>query len=900
MILKRVMIIAVVLSVMANKAVDDDKFQCYFRVNSLLGFGCVTTDMSKKVITGVRGSHKNGTTNADVLYVEATSFTLHFIPEGIHNQFPNVNALTFNFDKLKEIIEDDLKPFGEKLTYLSIKSPTSDMVIPSNIFASTPNIEFLNMTLTHLKSIASSAFEPLKNLKFLAVDFPCKQGSASGRVDVENLISSLGSCYKKEHPFIPKDRNPDDDYNEPSEKPVDDKPHETAIQEKLDQILQNQTPNYQGETSYRNISPWEYVRIFLLMILAIYAKNIWNFIYGTLFIGSGLFNYIRDKVLVVLKVSKIYRIIKLNNDFGFIQKIKNSMLQVKKTKNSQILNLAENNLHVLIVTNVPQLAYSKILQEIENLPGNKLKLIKARNIFVNANIIKERSVMEEYNLLTETTKVDRIIADSSDFQAIFNISKPAIQCFFVTTKDDENFNSKLSLNQLKIDFQWQDLSVKSQTYLLGKSIIFQEKTFKLSEILLDAESLITPEILSVLCSNNEIRVNCDSNINPKKTVQMKGRDFKFLQNFITSTQNEPSVIFPKFAGNGTTLLTEIKKYLTQKFPLHFVKLINLNDFVKELSGTAPTSDNITEYIAKMLEFNVLETVIFEQKYSKGEVKILFGGFDEISSECHENAIKLFQIFLRRDKNQIFITTQTLQHDFDYNKTHTVIEILEETSQNLTSKRYGTKLFADEISKIIPRNLIDEIHECDANSEEIVLNLKRIKKICEDLSLSQIFMSEFEKSLGFSFSYSVVKWPMEETAQNHLIKSKNESQTYAQLLIAGSIFYLLQTVEYPSQKQLNTLFEVLSTENFKIARNFLESLLKKVENFSDLKSFTSNDKFNEKVKTEKDFLKLCVSEKHFCIYEYFTLLIGKKDLDLYDDVLKLKQKLLGFEAICCRN
>lgn len=185
---------------------DAGKIEFHFsRIDEF--YTCTVNDLSTMEITKVRGRHEIGKTNLDVLVAKFYSFIVHFIPSGIYEQFPNLDSLEFSSDKLEEVIEDDLKPFGIKLKKLTIVAGALE-VISSNIFASTPNIEDLNFSAPHLKSIENGAFKKLPNLKSLTVNFPCKNGSASNPDEVKKLIDDdLRLCYDKKIPFTPKNRN---------------------------------------------------------------------------------------------------------------------------------------------------------------------------------------------------------------------------------------------------------------------------------------------------------------------------------------------------------------------------------------------------------------------------------------------------------------------------------------------------------------------------------------------------------------------------------------------------------------------------------------------------------------------------------------------------------------------
>lgn len=209
-----------ILIVSALCAANAEKIECEFVVHSPRGYGCIVKDMEGYSITKVGGVHLPGKSNADVVYFEATSKTLDFIPQGIINHFPNINSMKINFENLAEITEGDLKPFGDKLNYLSISASAIE-VIPSNIFASTPNINYMFFTAPHLKSIEHGAFERLENLNGLFVRFPCEDDDATKREDVDKLITVLAiRCHDKTYTFEPKSRLPsqrDSGLKDPSE-----------------------------------------------------------------------------------------------------------------------------------------------------------------------------------------------------------------------------------------------------------------------------------------------------------------------------------------------------------------------------------------------------------------------------------------------------------------------------------------------------------------------------------------------------------------------------------------------------------------------------------------------------------------------------------------------------------
>lgn len=187
-------------------ATNAQKINCKFSEYNTHGYGCKVENMDLNDITGVIGTHLKEHTNNDVLYFEATSKTLKFIPKGIFKQFPNVRRVKLNFEKLVEITGEDLKPFGDKLTFLSIPKSSIE-VIPSNIFASTPNINYMYIAAPNLKSIENGAFEKLQKLNALFVRFPCEDDDAMSRDNVERLVMILSiRCHDKKYPFVDQPR----------------------------------------------------------------------------------------------------------------------------------------------------------------------------------------------------------------------------------------------------------------------------------------------------------------------------------------------------------------------------------------------------------------------------------------------------------------------------------------------------------------------------------------------------------------------------------------------------------------------------------------------------------------------------------------------------------------------
>jgi hypothetical protein len=180
-------------------------------------------------------------------------------------------------------------------------------------------------------------------------------------------------------------------------------------------------------------------------------------------IFSSLFDFNKNFVLPDLKIPKVYRLIKLNNNFGVIKKVRESEFQAVFKSDEKILNENEENLidkeekfrdegqnlnqeekslnkssknltdeknlfssdesaktscedaknllkneenstkheKFILHSNVPQLTLSRILVEIDKFSENKLDL-KVKNIFIDSELLIQNNLkMNFLNLLRE-------------------------------------------------------------------------------------------------------------------------------------------------------------------------------------------------------------------------------------------------------------------------------------------------------------------------------------------------------------------------------------------------------------------------------------------------------------------------------------------------------------------
>lgn len=110
------------------------------------------------------------------------------------------------------------------------------------------------------------------------------------------------------------------------------------------------------------------------------------------------FRFTHEKIIPDLKIPNVFRMVKLNREFGLFKRINESKVQVKPGKDLEINNLTTDKL--LIITNVPFLTLSKIYKELKSLKGPYLHL-KAKNLNVDAKKLNISTIEDEFKFLIE-------------------------------------------------------------------------------------------------------------------------------------------------------------------------------------------------------------------------------------------------------------------------------------------------------------------------------------------------------------------------------------------------------------------------------------------------------------------------------------------------------------------
>lgn len=233
-----------------------------------------------------------------------------------------------------------------------------------------------------------------------------------------------------------------------------------------------------------------------------------------------IFSFYRENVLPFLKVPHAYKIIKLNEDFEVLKSVNDSHLQVKINVENNLMNQLENEGNKIILTsNVPQLTFSQIIQEILRDSSNHIEL-KLENLFIDLEKLKNGTNEKILSFLCEESKVKKIFVKVKSFQdeslEILNalkLSKNQKIIFIcnqeISQKIQEKFNSlKLKFSTLNVTHNFNDLTEQAKEKLLNQEINFQGNKIKVSDFIdFTDSSNVSQEFFNFLCLDKNLQIN---------------------------------------------------------------------------------------------------------------------------------------------------------------------------------------------------------------------------------------------------------------------------------------------------------------------------------------------------------------------------------------------------------
>ncbi|CRK95373.1 CLUMA_CG008652, isoform A [Clunio marinus] len=148
--------------------------------------GSLPRDEDVANITGINGEHLGSRTHSDVEAIRLTDDWLTEVPSGIDNYFPNIEFLYIRETQLKTVNSNQLQQFPN-LEYLWLHKNQIE-TIEVNAFSRTPSLRVIALHSNKIKSIPYNAFRPL-HLEVLQMrNNICINDSADTEQNVNRLI----------------------------------------------------------------------------------------------------------------------------------------------------------------------------------------------------------------------------------------------------------------------------------------------------------------------------------------------------------------------------------------------------------------------------------------------------------------------------------------------------------------------------------------------------------------------------------------------------------------------------------------------------------------------------------------------------------------------------------------
>lgn len=167
----------------------------------------VVSEIPNSVVTSVVNNDGSAVETGSIRGLDiGSSKSVHFIPRGFKEFFPNLIALSASHCRLKSLTYHDLRQFGSTLEYLMIYK-NEIVSIERFLLSKNPNLKFFRLDGNNLKYIEPEFFNELKNHRHLQyVDFRSHEsGSCMNQAFVKKRDGSLADfnwnyndCYSTE------------------------------------------------------------------------------------------------------------------------------------------------------------------------------------------------------------------------------------------------------------------------------------------------------------------------------------------------------------------------------------------------------------------------------------------------------------------------------------------------------------------------------------------------------------------------------------------------------------------------------------------------------------------------------------------------------------------------------
>ena len=131
----------------------------------------------------ITGSHINGKANNDVIGIWDSAGRLTSFPRRLGNVFKNLVAFTITGGNIREIQQEDLRPYPN-LVALNFHGSKIE-VIEQDLFIFNPHLESVEFDSKKIRYISPDAFDELPNLRFLVISGCASVNVQDDRVKVQ-------------------------------------------------------------------------------------------------------------------------------------------------------------------------------------------------------------------------------------------------------------------------------------------------------------------------------------------------------------------------------------------------------------------------------------------------------------------------------------------------------------------------------------------------------------------------------------------------------------------------------------------------------------------------------------------------------------------------------------------
>lgn len=147
---------------------------------------------NEAVVDGITGTHKSGYNNDNVVAFQIYTGSAVYPPQGIEKYFKNLKAIRYQHCKLKEIHQQDLKPFPKLMDLMLYGNQIE--VLEEGLFDFNPDLVYINIRDNKIVHIHSKVFDNLKKVTHIYLNSnTCTNKYATSPSQIQELIQQISS-----------------------------------------------------------------------------------------------------------------------------------------------------------------------------------------------------------------------------------------------------------------------------------------------------------------------------------------------------------------------------------------------------------------------------------------------------------------------------------------------------------------------------------------------------------------------------------------------------------------------------------------------------------------------------------------------------------------------------------